>query len=105
MSKATTFDQSTINVPVNANFLFKYWDEECVVYNNLSGETHLLELHGAKLLSSINEQPKTYQVLLNKLAADFDGLPQAEIADYLENTLSHFQKTNLIKIQLKQTKD
>lgn len=99
MNNASVFDQTIINVPVNANFLFKYWDEECVLYNNLSGETHLLEHYSAELLSSINEQPKTYQTLLKKLTTDFDDFPQAEIADHLENILTHFQKLNLIEMK------
>jgi len=99
VSKAPELDLCTINVPVNANLLFKYWDEECVVYNNLSGETHLLEHYAAELLSSINEQPKTYQTLLKKLTTDFDGSPQAEIAGHLENILTHFQELNLIEIK------
>lgn len=99
MNNASVFDQTIVNVPVNANFLFKYWDEECVLYNNLSGETHLLEHYGAELLASINEQPKTYQTLLKKLTTDFDGSPQAEIADHLENILTHFQELNLIEMK------
>jgi len=99
VNNAPVFDQTIINVPANANFLFKYWDEECVLYNNLSGETHLLERYSAKLLSSINEQPKTYQILLKKLTTDFSDSPQAEISGHLENILTHFQELNLIEMK------
>jgi PqqD family protein of HPr-rel-A system len=91
--------QYTIQTPDNAHFLFKHWDDECVVYNNLSGETHLLEQHSARLLSSISEEPKQYQALLHSLKTTFSETPSEEITDYLNQALDHFQKLVLIEIK------
>jgi PqqD family protein of HPr-rel-A system len=98
VNNAFTKTQHSIKVPDNAHFLFKYWDGECVVYNNLSGETHLIEENSALLLSLINESPKSYTALLDTLTSNDGDTSQQDINNYLTETLAHFQALNLIEI-------
>ena len=99
MSDVSAFDRCTIKTPARACFLFQHWDGESVVYNNMSGETHLLEQNSAELLSSIQEQPLSYQSLLNRLTAASSDISCEEIANYLDNTLAHFQELNLVDLE------
>jgi PqqD family protein of HPr-rel-A system len=88
-----------IQTPSNAHFLFKHWDDECVVYNNLSGETHLLERISAELLYSITDEPKQYQTLLHSLETTFNESSLKDLTNYLDQILEHFQALCLIEIK------
>lgn len=101
MSNTSVFDQCIIKTPARACFLFQHWDGESVVYNNMSGETHLLEQNSAELLLSIQEQPLSYSSLLNRLTTDSSDTSREEIANHLDNTLTHFQKLNLVDLESK----
>lgn len=56
------------------SLLFRFWDEECVVYDRLSGDTHLLPALHAELLQLITQ-----------------GLREVELIDHIktEYHLSH----------------
>jgi PqqD family protein of HPr-rel-A system len=99
LSDTPTFDRRTIKTPTRACFLFQHWDGESVVYNNMSGETHLLEQNSAELLSSIQEQPLSYQSLFNMLITTSSERSHEEIENYLNNVLIHFQELNLIDVE------
>lgn len=90
------FSQHIIKTPSNSCFLFQHWDGESVVYNNLSGETHLLEQNSAELLASIQEHPLNYNDLLKQLTTTFSNTSNEKIANYLDSTLKHFQEHGLI---------
>ncbi len=99
MSDPSAFNQCIIKAPTNSCFLFQHWDNESVVYNNVSGETHLLERNSAELLSSIQKQSLSYNSLLNILTEMSNNLPHEELANYLDNTLTHFQELSLVDVQ------
>lgn len=48
---------------------FRQFDDEFVVYNDLSGDTHLLGDSAAHLLSMLQQAPRTTACLLDSLAA------------------------------------
>jgi len=50
---------------------FRQFDEEFILYNDLSGDTHLLGASGMHLLSVLQQGPATRTALLGSLA---DGL-------------------------------
>lgn len=99
MNSASDSHPYIIQTPSNARFLFKHWDDECVVYNNLSGETHLLEQNSAELLSSITEEPRQYQTLLHSLETTFNESSPKDLTNYLDQVLEHFQALGLIEIK------
>ena len=54
------------------------WDDEFVVYNNLSGETHLLDGGAMQLLRAVADAPGDTAALAARLAAAL-GLDQQEV--------------------------
>lgn len=54
---------------------FRQFDDEFVVYNDLSGDTHLLGDSAAHLLSLLQQGPHDSGALLDSLAA-FHGAPR-----------------------------
>lgn len=50
----------------------RVWDDGYVVFNNLSGDTHLLDSSAMQLLQALNEAPATETALAAKLARQLD---------------------------------
>ena len=72
---------------------FRQFDEEFVVYNDLSGDTHLLGDSAMHLLSVLQHGPASRADLLASLAAALECTPDAafdEEADALLATLAGF---------------
>lgn len=67
---------------------FQSWDEEVVVYNDLSGDTHLLGPVAAQILVELNTAPADKERLLSSLfmscMSEVDGLEQ-ELDIILQN--------------------
>ncbi len=47
------------------------WEEECAIYNQYSGDVHLLAKADAQLLQLIVDQTIEQNVLLKKIMADY----------------------------------
>jgi PqqD family protein of HPr-rel-A system len=62
------------------------WGEECVVYNSLTGHTHLLDLNALDLLLALQDGPQDIAGLCRALASpgDAPGELEAAIAAVLE---------------------
>lgn len=74
---------------------YRQWDEEYVLYNDLSGDTHLLGDAAIDLLLALSAGPASRQALKARLEAgfDLDGLDaDAETADLL----LHLQRLHLV---------
>jgi PqqD family protein of HPr-rel-A system len=59
---------------------FRQFDDEFVVYNDLSGDTHLLGDSAAHLLSVLQQGPRESAALLDSLAAAH-GAPRDSVFD------------------------
>lgn len=68
-----------------------------MVYNNLSGETHLLQQDSGELLSFIHKHPTNYKDLLSKLSSSFEEITADEAENYLFQSLKLFDELSLIK--------
>lgn len=70
------------------------WDrEEFVLYNNLSGDTHLLDGAAMEVLSLLQEQPATLDGLMSALQLD-GGLDDAAL---LTELLQQLQRMSLVE--------
>lgn len=45
--------------------LFKYWDDQCVIYDTLSANTHLLKSSSAKILELMLNHHNTEDLIQN----------------------------------------
>jgi PqqD family protein of HPr-rel-A system len=71
-------------------------DDAAVVYNTLSGETHLIESLGGELLRLIEARPRTSDALATELVALFSDADHAQIVQYIEATLVQLQAIGLV---------
>lgn len=65
----------------------RQWDSECLLYNDLSGATHLLGDGAIELLLALRDGPATHAALAAILQAGFDV--DAAAADHETTTLLH----------------
>lgn len=90
MNSADTFSSSCHSC------LYRQWEEECVMYNPVSGETHLLEATAARILITIAAAPTRYDQLSLLLKEQLDDVSETAIDEYLCTTLQKLQDMHLI---------
>jgi PqqD family protein of HPr-rel-A system len=70
------------------------WDDECVLYNDLSGATHLLGAAALHLLQRLRAGDADVDTLVASLQAEFDTAPgtdlQADVAAMLDALHGHY---------------
>jgi PqqD family protein of HPr-rel-A system len=76
-----------------------HWDEDYVIYDQLSGDTHLLDGVSGELICVLSEQAMSRAELLEKLAALFEEASELERENYLIDFIAKFQKLGLLKIE------
>ena len=73
------------------------WDDEHLVYNCGSGDTHLLDALAAEILRKIEEAPKSNEELEEWLSGRISPDTDPEISSYLVNLLGQLHALCLIE--------
>jgi len=76
---------------------WQVWDDEFVVYNTGSGDTHLLDPVAAEVLQSLEQESANLPELVGKVTASLEIEPDSKFSDYLEQLLSDLYKLGLIE--------
>lgn len=83
-------------VKASSGLLWRCWGEECLVYSDLTGATHLLSPCAAQLLKSLELQSQTVCQLQN-FVLDFFGDSRIEEASaWLDESLRQLQRLGLV---------
>ncbi len=78
------------------SLIARQWDEELVLYNSLSGATHLLGLGAAVLLGVLQEGPASEAALAEALRSAF-SLGESDVDAELPAVLDRLAKLELIQ--------
>ena len=73
------------------------WDDEFVVYNNLSGDTHLLDADSVELLALLQRAPATIETLAAQLTDGVAPDDAAALPDTLAALLAQLKKLYLVE--------
>lgn len=76
---------------------FRSWGGEFVIYNGLSGDTHLLGPAAAHILSKLQQTPKTSNALALSLAPAMQVEMNEEFVSEIDQLLSQLVKLALIE--------
>lgn len=76
----------------------RFWDDESVVFNSLSGETHLLDGVGAAVFKKISESSIPQKALLAYTQSIFEFEHGTDIEKLLDSLILEYQKLGLIAI-------
>ena len=84
---------------VNSEFPLRWrsWDDEFVVYNSGSGDTHLLDPVAAEALQSLEQESADLSELVDRVSGSMEIEPDTEFSAYLEQLLSDLYKLGLIE--------
>jgi len=81
----------------NATLHLKIWDDECVVFNSGSGQTHVVDPIATLLIRRIKEGPIDSQALLSHVAKLLDVELTSEVRNALEARLQYLDELSLIE--------
>lgn len=76
---------------------FRSWNDECVVYNTLSGDTHILETRAAEILFSLQEGALNMLSLAQLLADKWRCETSQIFLDELETVLLDMHALSLVE--------
>lgn len=76
------------------------WDDECVFYNKLSGDTHLLGSTATQILSELRQSPLTVLLLIEALAPRVQAkmVTHEEFSFQIEHFLNELSTLGLIEL-------
>lgn len=75
------------------------WDDDYVIYNQLSGDTHLLDGISGELICALSEEAMSRTELLKKLNELLEVPSELEMENYLDDFIARFQKLGLLDIE------
>lgn len=78
-------------------FSWRAWGDEFVVFNRLSGSTHLLTAKAAKVLFLLEQRPGSALDLSNQLAADAGIETDSELLGHVESLLAELDELGLVE--------
>jgi PqqD family protein of HPr-rel-A system len=76
---------------------YRGWDEEFVLYNDLSGDTHLLGAVAIELLAALQRGPATEAALAAALDAAFEAGEPDALARQLPDLLAQLRALYLVE--------
>jgi len=75
---------------------FRCWDDEFVVYNELSGDTHLLGPMAAQILLTLQQASSDVMTLAATLSGMFPAEKDGQLALQIEQVLADLDRLELI---------
>jgi len=78
-------------------FLFHDWDDEVVIYDALSGDTHIIDTTAAQILQALQQSPSDVPNLAQLLAVQLQCEPGDELNQDIESVLSDMAALSLVE--------
>lgn len=79
-----------------AILLWEQYDEDYLVYNGHSGETHFLNVTAAEVLKSLQTGPMALPELVAELQLMFDMDDEHALAQHISRVIQEFEHVGLI---------
>ena len=76
----------------------RFWDNECVIYNQLTVETHLVDGLGTEIFKLISEKTATRTQLLKSLHSVFEWDIDCDVEEVLDNLVMKYKKLGLVDV-------
>lgn len=76
--------------------LWRSWNDEYVVYNDLTGDTHRLDTVPAQILKSLEEAPADEEELGSRLAGMLEIDADENVVKSTRDMIDNFRHRNLI---------
>ena len=91
---------NVLSLPDNHSVSCRFWQDECVVYNAMSGNTHLIDGFGVEVFKALTNQQTTSRVdLLNVFDALFALPPDCEVDTFFDNLVHDYETLGLLQVK------
>ncbi|MDD1628430.1 MAG: HPr-rel-A system PqqD family peptide chaperone [Methylococcaceae bacterium] len=87
-----------INFPKGGVVYCRFWEDECVVYNQRSGETHLVDGMGVEIFKLISEKTTARAQVLQNIQSVFELEMDFDVEGLLDNLILEYQKLGLLNV-------
>jgi PqqD family protein of HPr-rel-A system len=77
--------------------LWRFWDDEIVVYNTESGDTHLLDSISSEALKNLESSPSSIAELSCLTKSAIESTLDQRLEDYFEKLIMHLWGLRLIE--------
>jgi PqqD family protein of HPr-rel-A system len=96
MSGAPETGVTVWGVPFANAFAWRIWDDEFLVYNAASGQTHYLNLLAGEALRSLEAEPGSVGELVSRLADQFEIAQDSPLLQTIDRLIRQFDELGLI---------
>ena len=79
-----------------SKLVWKLWDDEYVVFNVGSGDTHLLDSIAAETLGQLERSPAHVSELIHRVSTALEASPSPELAARVEQLVAEFAALGLV---------
>ena len=80
-----------------SSLVWKLWDDEYVVFDQGSGDTHLLDLVAGEVLRVLERQPETAGDLVRRVASALEIEADDALRRHVDQTLGQLHRAGLIE--------
>lgn len=74
------------------------WDDQYVVFDETSGQTHLIEAANALVLDLLDSHALSFDALLNELGMFSETIKDVNISDWLTSVVTELQASGLVEV-------
>lgn len=89
---------SLVGLPKDGLVCCRFWDDEGVIYNQLTGETHLVDGIGAEIFKLVSEKTATGKQVLQNLNSLFDFQIDFDAEGFMDDLIQEYQKLGLLVV-------
>jgi len=84
-------------LPEDVSLLWRSWDEEVIVFNRASGQTHLLDALSAEVLKQLERHPASLDELRSHFAGRY-GVESEKLGERLAEICRTFDQVGLAEL-------
>jgi PqqD family protein of HPr-rel-A system len=93
-----TFDIGKIwKIRHGSALLWRSWDDEFLVFDTVSGDTHLLDRVSGEALRSLESFPSSIAALSHRLGSTLELEPNQDLAGHIANLILRLKDLGLIE--------
>lgn len=85
-------------VPGNHSFTIKSWDDGTVIYDDVSGDTHFLDVFSAEIVSQLLQGQQSIIGLRDVMAAQVEDLDDETLCESIHVALTQLNQSGLVHL-------
>jgi PqqD family protein of HPr-rel-A system len=95
-SELSTGADPTYRFADDIGLAWRAWDGELVVFSEVSGDTHRLDLLASATFEALLNTPGTLTELISRVAEELDLAPDARLGELVSAALEKFRELGLL---------